>query len=191
MTEIDKLLAENLIEALRQIQSYLVLGLGSSGSALALAVALLRFEKRRSKPSPEPSPNQALAPESELPDVEVPGIPVRVRPVVAELVFLVLTCVAGLMAYYSALNAIGIASRLRSVPGLLEAAATFPCVATSPYLAVRFLPVLLPPVLAGVAAWLELRRENAAPTALWVWLVLIIAPYFFLGLALHRPGWAL
>ncbi len=191
MTEIDKLLAENLIEALRQIQSYLVLGLGASGSALALAVALWKLEKRPPRPVPEPAPKEVPAPESQLPDVDVPGISVALDPVVAELVFLVLTCVAGLMAGYAAQSATVIASHLRSVHGLLEAAATFPSVATSPYLAVRFIPVVLPPVLASCAACLELRREKAAPTAFWVLLGLIIVPYFLLGLALHRPGWSL
>ena len=195
MTEIEKLLVENLLEALRQIQSYLVLAFGASASALALAVTLWKWGKRqeelRPRLVPEPTPKQGPKPASEYPEVAVPGISVALNPLIAELVFLALTCVAGLMAGYAAQSATAIASRLRSVHGLLEAAATFPSIATSPYSAVRFIPVLLPPLLASCAACLELRREKAAPTAFFFWLLFIIGPYFLLGLALRRPGWAL
>ena len=195
MTEIEKLLLENLLEALRQIQSYLVLAFGASASALALAVTLWKWGKRqeelRPKLVPEPAKKEKPEQAPEYPEVVVPGVAVALNPYIAEAVFLALTCVAGLMAGYAAQSASVIASRLRSVHGLLEAVSTFPSIATSPDLAVRFLPVVLPPLLASCAACLELRREKAPPTAFGAWLAFIIVPYFLLGLALHRPSWAL
>jgi len=195
MNEIDKLLVENLLEALRQIQNYLVLAFGTSASALALAVTLWKWGKRqeelRPKLVPEPAPKEKPEQAPEHPEVVVPGIAVALDPYIAEAVFLALTCVAGLMAGYAAQSATVIVSRLPPIHGLLQAPSPFPSIATSPYPAVRFIPVVLPPLLASCAACLELRREKAAPTAFGAWLVFIIVPYFLLGLALHRPGWAL
>ena len=109
MGDTDQLLKENLIEALKQVHQYIVLGLGTSVSALALALK-----------------TTAVGAES---SVTVPGTFVAVDPQAARAVLLAVCFVAGAMAYYSADAANRIARRMKTSPELLEAAATYPSIA--------------------------------------------------------------
>ena len=90
MSEIDQLLALNFVDALKDLQRYLVLGLGSAVSALAIAI-------RR------PSRNKD---ESQL-----NSLPVPMEPDIAMVMALTLCGVLGILAFFAAESACGIADR--------------------------------------------------------------------------------
>jgi hypothetical protein len=179
MDDAHKLLTDNLIEALRQIQNYLFVALGSSVSAAALA---LRTSLARSGTVSTPVHPNAEA------EASVPGIPVPMTPSTAHFVLWALTIVAGFMAGNSARSAHTIAVKLSTVPGLLEAVSTFPSIATSTYPVVRFLPILVSPVLAAVAVWTQLHRENAPITAKGTMVFILVAVYVPLSLEMVQVG---
>ena len=163
----DELLKENLIEALKQVHQYVVLGLGTSVSALALAV--------RTSATGEPG-------------ITVPGTFVAVDPRAARAVLLAVCCLAGMMAYYSADAANVIAQRLKTSPDLLEAVCTYPSFATSRYPGVRYIAALLPLVLSIIALVISGLHETPHTwTALWIGLVFIGSAYASLALELHHP----
>lgn len=110
MNEIQKLLADNLVEALRQIQGYLVLALGGSLSAFALAFRPSQVVEER---------------------IGVPGVSIPLTRSGAHMVLWILTVMGGFVAGSSAHRAVVIAHKLTSVPGLLGALGTFPAIATS------------------------------------------------------------
>jgi len=165
MDDIQNLLTANLVEALRQVQNYLVLAAGAALSAFALAF------------------RPAKAQEAEVP---VPILSIPVTRSAAHLVFWGVTLIGGFMAGFSAERAYVIAIKLKSVPGLLEAVSTFPTFATSYMLAARFLPILVPPILSGVAVWLQLQREKAPITAKGFMVFLTLAVYLPLWLQLGQ-----
>ena len=170
MLNTDQLLKENLIEALKQVHQYVVLGLGTSASALALAV----------KTGP-------VGPQA---NVTVPGTFVAVDPQAARAVLLAICFIAGAMAYYSADAANLIAQRLKTSPELLRAACTYPSFATSRFPGVRYVAALLPLLLSVVALLISALHETPRPwSALWIGLVLIGSAYISLASELHNPHW--
>jgi hypothetical protein len=170
MSEAEKLLVANLNEALRQVQWYVVLGLGTSISALALAVT-------------GPAANATE------PRVTVPGTFVAVDPPTARVLLIAICVLAGAMASYSAESANVIAARLReSSPALLDAARTFPTIATSPYPGVRYAGAALPLCFSLAAIIVATVRHKPSDwTGLWVGLIFLGAGYVPLALALRRP----
>jgi hypothetical protein len=185
MTEADKLLVANLLEALRQIQSCLILGIGASFSALVLAIprrrVVLELEPELTERKEKIEANPELA------NVSVPGVSVPLSPSIALLVLLMLTVVMGLVADYAAYSVIGIASQLRSFPKVLEAISTFPSIAIAHNLSLKFIPALAPALLASIAVCLQLARDRSTLIALGVWLLLIIVPYAYLAHLLRHP----
>jgi hypothetical protein len=157
MDEINKLLAENLIEALRQIQAYLVLAIGASATAFALAL------------KPQRSAED---------EVEVPGISLPLPRSAAHLLLWILGLVGGFMAGVSAHRAKVIADKLTTVPKLLEAIGTFPSIATSSLLLVRFIAVYLPAILSAFAVSWQARREKASVASFVVLVIITFAAYF-------------
>lgn len=155
MDEVQKLLAENLIEGLRQIQAYLVFALVASLSAVTLAFSRSEREEK----------------------VTVPILSLPLGRSAATLFLWALSMIGGWVAGDAAAKAYTIALKLRSVPGVLEAAATFPSIATSPMLAFRFAPILLTVVFSAIAVWRQLQREKAPNTAFGIFLVLLLAVY--------------
>jgi hypothetical protein len=164
MVDPNQVLVSNLVEALQQLQRFIVIGLGASVSALALTGA--RAARGR---------------------VTVLGTSVAVVPDVARLILLAVCVQVGALASYAVESANLIAGQLRSAPALLAAACTFPSVATSPYVGVRILAALLPFVFAMAAVVRSVRLHRAAGRrAILGWLVLLGSAYGALVLALIK-----
>jgi uncharacterized damage-inducible protein DinB len=168
MGNTDQLLKENIIEALKQVHQYIVLGLGTSASALALALKTTAVGAQSS--------------------VTVPGTFVAVDPQAARAVLLAVCFVAGAMAYYSADAANRIAQRMKTSPELLEVAGTYPSIATFRFPGVRYVAALLP-FLFAVITLLISAHHHTLPTwsALWIGLVLIGSAYISLAMELQKP----
>jgi hypothetical protein len=166
MDDTTKLLVANLIEALQQLQHYIVIGLGTSVSALALTSKSVTRDH-----------------------VVVPGVPVAVAPDIACAILLAVSFLVGAMASYAAETANLIAARLSAFPALLTAACTFPSVATSPYIGVRALAAALP-FIFSVAAVVRVARPYRAGgrETILGGVLLFGAAYGALALALFRPG---
>jgi hypothetical protein len=166
MVDTDQLLKENLIEALKQVHRYVVLGLGTSVSALALTLQSAKGA-------------EAL--------VTVPGTFVGVDPQAARGVLLAVCFLAGAMAYYSADAANVIAHRLENSPELLRAACTYPSFATSRFPGVRYVAAILP-LLFSVGALLISALHETPPAwgAFWIGLVFIGSAYFSLVVELRN-----
>lgn len=168
MTDVDQVLVANFLEALKQVQRYVVLGLGTSVSALALVL------------KPRAATGQAT--------VTVPGTFVAIDPQAAHAVLLCVCILMGAMAYYSAETANGIATRLRSSPDLLRAASAFPSIATSAYPGVRYVAAFLPLVLSLAALLIPAFRDKPVDwSALMGWFIFLGAAYGALALELRRP----
>jgi len=185
MTEAQKILLTNLIEALRQIQGCLVIAIGASLSALVLAVPRKRVQLEL-----EPELTTIVTKieaKPELANISIPGMSVPLSPSIAQAVLLLLTLVMGILADYAADSANDIASQLRSLPSVLAAASTFPSIATSRNLPMRFIPILAPAVFGSLAVCLQLLREKAPVTAFLYPLLFIILPYLYLAHALWHP----
>lgn len=165
MDDIQKLLTENLIEALKQIQNYLVLALGASVSAIALAF----------------KPDQGRED-----GVTVPVISLPLPRSAAHGILWVLAMIGGFMAGAAAHRANVIALKLTTIPGLLSAVGSFPSLATFPEQVVRLIPLLLTPVLSAVAVCWQLRREKAPATAMAIMLIFLGAAYVPLWVEMSR-----
>jgi hypothetical protein len=175
MDDLNQILVSNLIEALQQLERYIVIGFGASVSALALT------GKSRDR-------------------VQVASIPVSLARDTALLVLLALCVMVGAMASYSADSAQMIAERLHSSPGLLSAACTYPSVATSPYYGVRLLPAILPCVflMFAIYRWEGARsaekkfgpavRNGSALKTLGVFAFVLVPVYGILALQLFQSA---
>jgi hypothetical protein len=167
MPDTEQVFKENLIEALKQVNQYVLLGLGTSASALALALN-----------------TASIGPQG----VSVPGAFVPLDPHSARNFLLVVCILAGAMASYSAEWATVIAKQLESTPELLRAVCTYPCFATSVYPGVRYLASLLPFFLSMTAVLIPALHQNPFPSgALRIWAVFLIAPYLALASYLRTP----
>jgi hypothetical protein len=167
MDEIQKLLAANLIEALRQIQDYVVLALGASVTSAALAFL-------------PPSSSE----EKEAVPVLVIAIPLPRSA--AHLLLWALCLVGGFMAGNSAQLGYHIALKLQTVPGALAAIQTFPSVATSHMWIVNPGLFYIPPILAAVAVGWRLHQEKAPITAVGTMLAILLACYVPLWLQMAQ-----
>jgi len=169
MTDPTAILVNNLTEALRHVNVYLALGLISAVSAFVL--------------DRQPSDH------GDTTTVSVLGGFVQMPREPAKMVLLGICFVAGIMAYYAASGAVGIALRLQIAPEILVAACTYPSVATAP-LGVRIIAAGMP--LAFVApivwrTWSRLRtvtREDGG--GLIALFGFFFVPYGALGMALVR-----
>jgi hypothetical protein len=166
MDDPNQLLVANLIEALQQLQRYVVIGLAASISTLALT----------SKSAPRDN-------------INVVGISVPLANDTAQAILLAVCILVGAMASYAAESANMIAERLRQSPTLLSAACTFPSVATSPYIGVRILAGLLPFIFS---MWAVIRSARAYGTvglqSILGWLIVLAAAYLPLTLLLIRSA---
>ena len=167
MLDTGQVFKDNLIEALKQINQYVLLGLGTSASALALAL------------------NTAdVGPQG----VSVPGAFVALNPHAARNVLLVVCMLAGLVATFAAEWAVVIAKQLESTPELLVAVCSYPCFATSTDPGVRYVSSLLPFFLSATAVLLPALHQNPFPSsAVSFWLTGLFLPYFTLAKFLRKP----
>jgi len=123
MTEIEKILSENLKEALRQFQTYLLWGIGSSLSFLILSITSYG---------------------SETITIPLPGFFASVNITFAKIIALAIAWIAGALATYQHELAVRIAVKLQKNMNLLHALLTFPSIATEYYPGVRFIAVSIP-----------------------------------------------
>jgi hypothetical protein len=168
MPDTDQIFKENFVEALKQLNQYVVLALASSASALALTLNTATLGSQQG--------------------VTVPGAFVAIDPHAARTVLLFVSFLAGALALYTAESANLIASQLRKSPDLLAALCTYPGFATSVYPGVRHSAALLPAFLSDLAV--VIPAFHAAPVP---WELLLVktfflsAPYLLLAFELRRP----
>jgi hypothetical protein len=169
MSDTDKIFKECLIEALKKINQFVVLGLGTSASALALTLNAAGFDTQK--------------------NVTVPGVFVAIDPHAARTVLLAVCIIAGVMASLSAESANLIVRQLeKSSPELLSAVCTYPCFATYVDLPIRYIAALLPLVLSGLAVLIPALHQTPIPWyTLWGWLIFLGGPYFALAVELRNP----
>ena len=157
MADVGPILTANFSEALKQLNTYMSLGLTAALSALAIELQTSRqadalahwLSKGASGPRPD-------APEQPKP-VRIPFAASELNAEHAKWLLLAATLVAGLLAYMATLSATATSTRLASDPMVLSAICTFPSVATTPRL-VRVLACIAPAVLAGAVMWMQGRR---------------------------------
>jgi len=146
----NAVLVGNLTSALEQANRYLALGL-----VTALSVVLIdRTRTGRRKYVP------------------LPGVPVLMSPQTAKMVLLGFYFVAGIMAFVATMGAIKSANLLitsdastaangaEATVSLLQAACTYPSIATAQY-PIRLGAGLLPPIFAGFVVWGIYQRMEA------------------------------
>ena len=177
MTEIEKVLVDNLKEAIQQLQRYMVFGLGSS-----LFLLVLSSSHQQSGAGVE---------------IKVPGdfIPGPVPLGMAAAIVVAAYWVAGMLATIAAARPKRIVWLLRSNANsyaegpkhnekLLEAVLTYPSIPTTKVHAPRIILSILPAILFIAAALQSGWRPNTLWTSVLVgWLVL---PYLALALLLRR-----
>ena len=170
MSDPSTVLVENLHEALRQINTYLALGITSALSALVLDLQLPTSKAR------EP--------------VAVVGALVPVRPEVAKWILLGVCFVVGALASYAAESALATAKLLRPSAELFAAACTFPSVVTAPP-GFRLLAAAAPVIFVAPIMWRGWSRVRATkPEEGWGGLIatlgFVIAPYGAFALTISR-----
>lgn len=135
MADIDAVLVDNLKEAFRQANRYLTLGLFSSLFIFALSL----------DPSAFSSSGNVSLPGG------IPPLPVRY----ARIALAVIYWAAPFLADFSLARAERIGSKLQqSNLELLKAAATYPSIITTRVHGPRWIAVLVPPLLIGIAGWM-------------------------------------
>jgi hypothetical protein len=177
MSSPEEILVGNLVEALQQLQRFMVVGLGTSISALALTGGRAT-RKQRYKVT---APGSSVAVDQRS-DVTVPGTFVAVDPELARLLLLALCFVSGVMANYSA-DAVSLLYGKLSAE-MQVAACTFPSLATSKYVGVRILAAILPFVFAMIAVWRVVRSYSLALQDIGGWAIVLGAAYLPLTLQL-------
>jgi len=161
----DKILADNLLEAFRQLQRYLVLGLGSALFYLLLARA-----------NAAPSESAAM--------VALPSGLLATDPRFASTLAITLYWGAGAFATWIVSRADRIVKELkRRQPSALEALLTYPTLGTYRIHGPRLGAVLLPPILVVSAGFLysqwKMSSQSVALTAF------LIIPYLVLTVQLR------
>jgi len=161
MIDRTSLLISNLIDAFRQLNQYLALGLVTSISALAL-------DRAPSGQNDSVPPLQGFVPMTRN---------------AATLVLLGISFVAGLMGSYAAESAAGIVNKLQGSQELLAAACTYSSVATAP-IGIPILAATLPVIFVAFVfcrIWKDLRANSDARYGLLMMLALFIFVYEYLG----------
>ena len=157
------ILVSNLLEAFKQINTYVTLGLVAAVSAAAL-------ERRGGAPTSTEAV-QLLG-----------GFPALPRET-AQLLLIGIGFVAGVMASYSAEAAEHIVRELHDRPDLLKAACTYASVATAP-VAVPIIAATLPIVFAGLV--IHRKARAARELSILSLLMVFLLPYVVIALILGR-----
>ncbi|MDY6857464.1 MAG: hypothetical protein SWO11_22725 [Thermodesulfobacteriota bacterium] len=162
--EPESILVENLRTALDRIERYMIFGIGSSLFLVILGTA---------------APELAKTGEG----VEIPGGFISTEPRIVAAVVLAAYWVAGLMASYTVSRAERIVKTLKKSPEILEAALTYPSIATTKIYYPRIGAALLPPALLLIA----LAIEGGWPKSYYSVLgfLILLTPYITLAFQLR------
>jgi hypothetical protein len=123
MTELEKILVENLREGLRQFQTYLTWGIGAALSFLLLSISDLG---------------------SETVGLPIPGAFASVNTTFARIIALAIAWVAGALATYTYERIVRIKAELWTNAKLLRTVLTYPSVLTVIYPGVSLIAVFVP-----------------------------------------------
>ncbi|NKQ35074.1 MAG: acetylxylan esterase [Chloroflexi bacterium] len=172
--EPEDILVENLRTALDRIQGYMVWGIGSALFLVLLVEATPRLVETGER-------------------VELPGGFLGTNPQLAGAVVLTVYWVSGFMASYTLSRAERIVEKLRSSPKILDAALTYPSIATTRIHAPRIGAALLPAVLFFIAYVIE---GGGWPESFYslLGLFFLVVPYVTLAFQLrlsiggYKPG---
>lgn len=164
VSDLEKILIENLTAALQQVQRGLTLAIGAALSYGALVLTTS---------------------EEEQVTVPIPGFEVAVEIGFAKLLLLALYWVAAALAGYAHEQAGRIAGTLeRENRPALRAALSYPTIVTEIYPAVRLIAVLLAPAIVAAAFWVEWLRAGRGVEALLFFLTfLLLVPGITLAVA--------
>ena len=188
MSDLTTILIANFDEALKQINTYVTLGVTSAVSALVLDRSpqdsgnLHRALKRRLVPTTPDSGNATT--------ISVPGVLVPISPETAKWVLVGVCFVVGAMASYAAESAVNTARMLQTDAETFKAACTFPSLATAP-IGMRLLAALAPIAFVAPIMWhawslVRVKSPNEGWGGLIALVGAILIPYGALGLALSR-----
>lgn len=155
-----ELLIQNLLDAFRQLNQFLGLGLVTSVSALALEAG-----------SRSSADNQRINVLNFVPTSRED----------AQLLLVGIGFVAGLMGSYAVESAAGIVGMLGDSPKLLAAACTYSSVATAP-IGIPVIAAALPVVFVTPVFWRKWRRLDEH--GILVMLLVFASPYVVLGFKL-------
>lgn len=171
MSDVTSMLAANLVEAFKQLNQFVTLGLVTSISALALDYQEKPVGRRN---DPSSTPDEKVA---------VVGGFAPVSREAAQLLFVGVSYVAALMGSYSLQSASYIVGRLGVSTPMVEAACTYSSVATGP-VGIRVAGAGLPAVFVGLVIgrkWWRLRE----PGLFWM-LAIFVGTYAILGFGVVR-----
>ncbi|MEE8403471.1 MAG: hypothetical protein V3R93_06930 [Candidatus Hydrothermarchaeaceae archaeon] len=164
--EPESILVENLRIVLNRIERYMVLGIGSSLFMVLLANAAPELVKTGE-------------------GVEIPGVFLATDPGLAATVVLAVYWIAGFMASYTVSRAERIVEALTKSPDILEAALTYPSIATTRIHGPRIGAALLPPVLLIVTLLIEGGWPESYNSVFGFFI--FAAPYIVLAFQLRLP----
>lgn len=155
MPEATSLITSAFVEAVKQLTTYLGIGITAAISALLLDYQSARrvdAELRTFTGKATPEDAEVLSQSSEEQAVKVPGVSIEVVPDTAKWLLLGAYVAAGMMAYTIGLSALSASQALHEQPDLVRAVCLQPGIATSP-LWLRLSACCLPAGLMSLVMW--------------------------------------
>lgn len=189
MEDLNSILISNFSEALKQLNTYLSIGLTAALSALVIEWQSAPHKDEvamwLAKGAKGPAPTES----EQSKQVKLPFVVPELNAEHAKWLLIATTMVAGLLAYMAILAANSAATELQSEPEVMSAICTYPSLATMPKFVPEFAS-LSPAVLAGVVMWLNGRRLHImlgqqASGAKYTLLAPLVVVYGALALQLH------
>jgi hypothetical protein len=163
MTELEKILIENLKESLSKLQTYLIWGIGAALSFLLLSVSNLG--------------TATVA-------IPLPGALTTVNTTFARLIALAIAWFAGALATYTYERTVRIVSKMKSSPEVVRAILSYPSVVTEIYPGVRLMAAIIPAafILFGfISVWNNIETGFMGRVFL---MFFALIPYFTLAVEL-------
>lgn len=163
LTELEKILIENLKGSLSHLQTYLIWGIGSALSFLILSVSDFG---------------------SAVVTIPLPGAFTAVDTTFARVVALAIAWITGALATYTYERAVRIVSKMKSSPDELRAILTYPSVVTEIYPGVRLMAAIIPAsfiIFGFISNWNSIEGDFLMRTFLMLFL---LVPYITLAVRL-------
>ena len=190
MTDVTSILAANFTEALRQLNTYLTLGLTAGLSALAIEAQSYRQDDLLARWVASGAQGNPPAATDLSKPVKVPFAAVELNAEHATWLLLGATLLGGLLASMATLSALAAADALASDSQVLSAICTYPSLATTSK-TVRTVACVSPALFAGAVMWLQGRRlqillDSKAAGAKYTLLAPFVIVFGALAMQLHR-----